>query len=84
MPNVILQALALKKPVISYDCKSGPREILENGNYGELIDIGDHKTLQNKIELALTDQLKYKYPYQLFVENFSLKKIGNKYFKLIK
>lgn len=34
-PNVVLEALALNKPIIAADCKSGPREILapDDANY---------------------------------------------------
>ena len=49
LPNVLLESLALKTPIISTDCPSGPREILENNKFGTLFDIGDYKKLSNLI-----------------------------------
>ena len=31
LPNSIIEALNLGTPIISSDCKSGPKEILKNG-----------------------------------------------------
>ncbi|WP_022772702.1 glycosyltransferase [Butyrivibrio sp. AE2015] len=37
-PNAVLEAMALKKPLISADCKTGPREILlDDAQYNDLI-----------------------------------------------
>ena len=37
-PNAVLEAMALKKPVVSADCKTGPREILlSEEEYNDLI-----------------------------------------------
>ena len=36
LPNVLLEALVLKKYIISSNCPTGPKEILDNGNYGSL------------------------------------------------
>ncbi len=37
-PNAVLEAMALKKPLISADCKTGPREILlDDAQYNQLI-----------------------------------------------
>jgi glycosyltransferase involved in cell wall biosynthesis len=36
-PNALLEAMALEIPVIATDCMTGPREILQNSDYGVLI-----------------------------------------------
>ena len=49
LPNVLLEALTLKKFIISTDCPTGPKEILLNGKAGNLFKPGDHKKLSKLI-----------------------------------
>ena len=49
LPNVLLEAQFLKKPIISSNCPTGPREILINGKAGFLFDVGNIKQLEKKI-----------------------------------
>ena len=49
---ILVEALASGCQVISTDCPTGPREILENGKYGRLVEIGDIEGISKAIKLA--------------------------------
>lgn len=55
MPNVLVEALAVGTPVVATDCPSGPRELLADGRYGELVPVGDHAAMSDAIERQLSD-----------------------------
>ena len=52
--NVLIEALACGCPVVATDCPSGPREILNGGEYGALVPVGDHVALAAAINKVLT------------------------------
>lgn len=80
--NVIVEALAVGTPVVSTDCPSGPREILEDGKYGRLVPVADSVALAHAMIEALsvvhdTDALKSR------AMDFSIGKSVDRYEKIL-
>ena len=87
LPNVILEAQALKKYVISSNCPTGPKEILMNGKLGGLFKVGDYKTLASMILNYKKNKKKYKEKIDLaykYLDRFDYEFNCRKYLFLIK
>jgi glycosyltransferase involved in cell wall biosynthesis len=55
MPMVLIEALALGKAIVSTDCPTGPRDILDHGRAGMLVPVGDVTALADAMARLLTD-----------------------------
>lgn len=56
-PMVILEANAVGVPVVSFDCPTGPRNIIHNEENGFLITVGDQKAFVNRLEQLSNNNL---------------------------
>lgn len=52
-PNVLIESLTLGTPIVAFDCPTGPREIIDEGQNGFLIKLGDINTFTLKLKEAL-------------------------------
>jgi glycosyltransferase involved in cell wall biosynthesis len=52
---VLLEAMACGTPVVSTDCQSGPREVLNGGEAGLLVSVGNPRELADSMFRVLTD-----------------------------
>tara|TARA_B100000700_G_scaffold330262_1_gene455605 strand:+ start:1797 stop:2933 length:1137 start_codon:yes stop_codon:yes gene_type:complete len=87
LPNVLLEALVLKKFIISSNCRTGPKEILINGKGGLLFKIGNYTQLAKQIiyfnkNKATCKKLLKKSTKALY--RFDYKTNLEKYFQLVK
>lgn len=55
LPTVLIEALALGKPVISTDCPSGPKEIIEHGVSGILVPVEDPMSIAKAINTLINN-----------------------------
>ena len=56
MPNVLIESIALGTPIVSFDCLSGPNEIIQDGINGYLVRYQDTEHLTECIRRALDRQ----------------------------
>ncbi len=59
-PNVLIESIAMNTPVISFDCPSGPNEIIEDGLNGYLVNYLDIEDFKKKLSIMLTNKFIYQ------------------------
>lgn len=75
--------MSVGTPVVSTDCKSGPKEILENGKYGILVPVGDVSALAK----AMCKSINGKHDKNILksrAADFSVDKIAKQYIEAFK
>ena len=87
LPQVIVEAMTLKVPVVSVDCNTGPSEIIgPNSERGWLVVENNKQRFVSALMEALTDkdkaQGKSNRAYKYVMENYDLKTCINKYIEL--
>ena len=55
LPTVMIESLIMGKLIVSTDCPTGPREILDQGRAGLLTPVGDAAKLAESLHQVLTD-----------------------------
>ena len=53
LPTVLIEALCCGTPVVATDCPSGPKEILRDGQYGQLVPVGNADAFAQAIRTVL-------------------------------
>lgn len=84
--NVILEALACKVPVISFDCDFGPRDLITNFENGILVENQNWMKFTEAINLLISNEVLYQKCKENTLKNvadFSLEKIGERWIKLM-
>lgn len=81
--RVLVEAMALGVPVVSTDCPSGPREILQDGTWGTLVPVGDYQALAKALVEAYRSPLVDAHLLQKRASDFSMQKIGHQYHDMI-
>tara|TARA_Y100000590_G_C15693967_1_gene1004448 strand:- start:126 stop:1223 length:1098 start_codon:yes stop_codon:yes gene_type:complete len=86
LPNVLIEAISVKRLAISSNCPTGPREILINGKGGFLFKTSNYKELAKKIKSSYDDKKTSKKKVKIAFKSlhkYDFKKNVNKFKKII-
>ncbi len=85
-PNVLVEALASGTPVVSFDCETGPGEIILHGQNGMLVPDQDFEALAKIMEeLPQSAELEtMRVNARVSVTRFSVREIGPRWLSVLK
>lgn len=86
-PNVLLESLACETPIVSFDCFTGPSEIITDKENGLLIEDQNVEKLTEGLNLMFEDKELYEKCKQNAISSisrFSLQNIGHDWLEFLK
>ncbi len=86
-PNVLLESFACQTPVVSYDCKTGPSEIINHKHNGLLVENQNREKLVEAMNVMVENQELYQFCKSNTLSTaleFSPENIGRQWLKLMK
>lgn len=86
LPMVLIEALSFGLPVVSFDCQTGPSELIYNGENGYLIKDSNIEMFANQLNLLAEDDHKIKQMGMVAresIKNLDIKYIAEKWTNLI-
>jgi len=85
-PNALIESIACSCPSISFDCNSGPNEIITDGDNGLLVKSGDIVGLKNAMEKVYFNkklQDKFSTNSAKLINDLDIKKIVRKWYSIL-
>ena len=86
LPMTLLEAKTYKLPIVSFNCLTGPSEIVKNSVNGYLINPENVEAMSNKLNILMNDENKIKEfsnNAQIDIEKFKLKPIIERWEKVL-
>lgn len=83
LPGVLIEAMACGTAIISTDCPSGPREILQDGRWGTLVPVGDAHALAQAILRTLSTPCELLPDVKRRAQDFSQERIIDQYLTVL-
>jgi N-acetylgalactosamine-N,N'-diacetylbacillosaminyl-diphospho-undecaprenol 4-alpha-N-acetylgalactosaminyltransferase len=83
---VLIEALASGTPVVSFDCKTGPNEIIQHEQNGLLVEDQNVSALSSNLTRLIKDEALYKQckgNALSSVEPFTIQNVGREWLSLI-
>lgn len=84
--HVLVEAMATETPIVSTRCAPGGEEVLQNGKYGKISDVGDDEAIATNIIKVLQyndeDRMRMIHLGKERVDTFSVKQIVDQYEQL--
>lgn len=85
LPMALLEAQACGLPVVSFDCKCGPRDIIRDGQNGYIVPDGDTDMLAKRLLVLMNDdKLRHKMGEKAYIdsEDYSEDRIMQQWIRL--
>jgi glycosyltransferase involved in cell wall biosynthesis len=86
LPTVLIEAIALQKPVVATECKTGVKEILMYGDAGTLVPVSDVATMAKAVHTLINDtnmQQRYLINAAQIIKEFDIKTVLGQFEQLL-